>query len=252
MTLIFKLQPNGRSVNLKGSVMKRNTKEAIICQAAYLIKNRGYEAVSMMDIAQSVGIGKSSLYSHFSGKNDLVHQVLQYKLNQILANIPSSHHSDESYISAIQQIADFLVTEHKCIGFQLLYSADEQQKQELAVHDFFSKIQSTLTSILCKKYAGEQCTILIEDSLTMLEGATLWLILNNDAAPMERIVSQITNQLKEMNHDPISDAALNILTQMFGHRIFTISEVKLANQLAKTETDFAKMRSLIDSESCFN
>lgn len=53
-----------------------NTKENIIYQALTLFSDRGYEGVSMRDIASSVGIKASSLYNHFKSKEDIFSSII--------------------------------------------------------------------------------------------------------------------------------------------------------------------------------
>ena len=47
---------------------KRNTKELILLEALKLFADKGYEGVSVRDIAAEVGIRQSSLYKHFDRK----------------------------------------------------------------------------------------------------------------------------------------------------------------------------------------
>ena len=53
-----------------------NTKETILYEALNLFSVRGYDAVSVRDIARAVGIKESSLYNHFSNKQDIFDSVL--------------------------------------------------------------------------------------------------------------------------------------------------------------------------------
>lgn len=54
-----------------------NTKDTILYKALNLFSVRGYDAVSVRDIARAVGIKESSLYNHFSGKQDIFDSVLE-------------------------------------------------------------------------------------------------------------------------------------------------------------------------------
>ncbi|MBB2183944.1 TetR/AcrR family transcriptional regulator [Lachnospiraceae bacterium MD1] len=47
------------------------TKERIMMKALMLFSDRGYDGVSMRDIAAEVGIKAASIYNHFSGKEDI-------------------------------------------------------------------------------------------------------------------------------------------------------------------------------------
>lgn len=46
--------------------------------AGELFAERGYEAVSMRDIARLVGVSQANLYYHFKGKADLIEATLAY------------------------------------------------------------------------------------------------------------------------------------------------------------------------------
>ncbi len=65
---------------------ERSTKERIFEVALDLFAQKGFDAVSMREIAEAVGIKKASLYSHFSGKEDLLEQIFEYPMDQ-LSNI---------------------------------------------------------------------------------------------------------------------------------------------------------------------
>ena len=51
---------------------KGNTKEQIIETALDLFSVYGYEATSISQIADAVGIYKASLYSHFANKQEIL------------------------------------------------------------------------------------------------------------------------------------------------------------------------------------
>lgn len=50
---------------------KRNTKEIILFESLNLFADKGYDGVTVRDIAAEVGIKQSSLYKHFSSKQDI-------------------------------------------------------------------------------------------------------------------------------------------------------------------------------------
>lgn len=51
-------------------------KTEIITTASRLFKEKGYNAVSMRDIAQEMGIKASSLYNHISGKQEILSTLI--------------------------------------------------------------------------------------------------------------------------------------------------------------------------------
>lgn len=57
-------------------IQEVNTKEKILKEAAILFSKKGYFGVSMDDIAENVGVGKSALYYHFESKEALLRMLM--------------------------------------------------------------------------------------------------------------------------------------------------------------------------------
>jgi AcrR family transcriptional regulator len=55
--------------------------DGILTAAVKLFNERGYEATSMGDLAQRLGITKSSIYHHVAGKEDLLRMALDHALD---------------------------------------------------------------------------------------------------------------------------------------------------------------------------
>ncbi|MBO5598278.1 MAG: TetR/AcrR family transcriptional regulator, partial [Oribacterium sp.] len=55
---------------------KGNTRDEILDVALDLFSVNGYEATSISQIADAVGIRKASLYSHFASKQDILDNVV--------------------------------------------------------------------------------------------------------------------------------------------------------------------------------
>ena len=51
-------------------------KTEIITVASQLFKEKGYNAVSMRDIAQAMGIKAASLYNHITGKQEILSTLI--------------------------------------------------------------------------------------------------------------------------------------------------------------------------------
>lgn len=56
---------------------RRNTKEAILYEALKLFSDKGYDGVSVRDIAGQVGIKQSSLYKHYTSKQDIFDSLVK-------------------------------------------------------------------------------------------------------------------------------------------------------------------------------
>ena len=55
-----------------------NTKEKIFNVSIDLFSKKGYDSVSLREIADGVGIKKSSIYSHYSSKEAILMDILEY------------------------------------------------------------------------------------------------------------------------------------------------------------------------------
>jgi len=70
---------------------KNNTKQQILDAALDLFSRYGYDATGISQIADAVGIRKASLYSHFTGKQEILDTLLaalteEYNAHSLFAN----------------------------------------------------------------------------------------------------------------------------------------------------------------------
>jgi AcrR family transcriptional regulator len=68
-------------------------KDEILEEAARLFAERGYEAVSLLEIAQAVGLSKTTLYHYFASKDEILGTLIATTISQlnefIAAEIPA-------------------------------------------------------------------------------------------------------------------------------------------------------------------
>ncbi len=76
------------------------TKEKIFEASLDLFAQNGFDAVSMREIAEAVGIKKASLYSHFSGKDELLEKLIEYPTIR-LTNIGTQDDDSEKMITSM-------------------------------------------------------------------------------------------------------------------------------------------------------
>lgn len=76
-----------------------STRDKIIEAAIDLFSRKGFEAASMREIAEAVGIKKSSLYSHFKGKD----QILETILKEFIGELSKSGYNQGNQAAMIDQ-----------------------------------------------------------------------------------------------------------------------------------------------------
>ncbi len=59
----------------------------ILATAGPLLHRRGYDRVTMGELAEAAGVGPSALYRHFPGKSALLAEVLQQLMSDVLARL---------------------------------------------------------------------------------------------------------------------------------------------------------------------
>ena len=67
---------------------KRNTREIILEEALNLFSVKGYQSVTVKEIAQAVGIKDSSLYKHFDSKQAIYDTLLEWMNRDLLPVAP--------------------------------------------------------------------------------------------------------------------------------------------------------------------
>jgi AcrR family transcriptional regulator len=105
----------------------------IIQAAAQIIREKGYHATSMQDIADAVQLQKASIYYHVESKQDILFSILEQALDLLIADMRAVVDSDLSpeeklqlamqvYIGRLTEDADLstvLLLEHRSLEDEL-------------------------------------------------------------------------------------------------------------------------------------
>jgi AcrR family transcriptional regulator len=78
--------PRGRkAASTESSLMNGRRRDQLFLEAALLFQERGYDATSMQDIADAVGILKGSLYHYIGTKEDLLYEIVREQQSSVIA-----------------------------------------------------------------------------------------------------------------------------------------------------------------------
>jgi AcrR family transcriptional regulator len=78
--------------------------DAVLNAAVRLFNERGYDATSMFDIAESLGITKSSVYHHISGKEQLLRMAIDRALDGLFDAADEVKSLDLPAIERLEQL----------------------------------------------------------------------------------------------------------------------------------------------------
>lgn len=81
-------------------------KEEIIHVASQLFKERGYNAVSMRDIAKEMGIKAASLYNHIEGKQELLSVLIMGLAKEFTRGMEEVLHNRQSPLEQIKRLIE--------------------------------------------------------------------------------------------------------------------------------------------------
>ncbi len=122
------------------STNNTNSKSQIISNAIGLIKEKGYDKVSIVDICKASDITRTTFYYHFQGKEDLIEEYYQNLiLNQqdMFSALFRLDNDLERYIAIVEKLISILMDEGPEFGKLVLRSilSDDRILQTFFVKD---------------------------------------------------------------------------------------------------------------------
>lgn len=144
----------------------------------------------MNDLAEAVGLKKSSLYVRFPNKEALVPEVLELTLKETFPVPPRNDRPWKVEFEEIaEQIASTLAERGRCVGLHLAYGAtDETPLVRDAVRSFFEAHRNHLTDILSRAMPIDVARTIATDTLARIEGATVFVALFGEKDAIKRAV----------------------------------------------------------------
>ncbi len=136
---------NGRRVAVSTEVRPRrgtrpaNRRELILAAATRLFAERGYEHVSVGDIAAEVEVGPSALYRHFKGKEQILVEVIGLVVDDFTTLLRSGADPREVLVSSAGFVLD-----HRAIG--LLWEREARHLPPAAYAGALERIREVRTA----------------------------------------------------------------------------------------------------------
>ena len=128
-----------------------NTKQRILKEALHLFSQKGYEAVSVEQIADAVGIKAPSLYKHYKGKQDIFHAIFEETTNrysEFTDQIIVHMHDTDQELQVFEELTeDVLATKvRKLFTYSLHDEFVSQFRRMMTIEQFRSPELSELYS----------------------------------------------------------------------------------------------------------
>jgi AcrR family transcriptional regulator len=121
--------------------------EAILDAANELLAQRGFELMSMDDLAATVGIAKGSLYKHFESKEQLAAASMTRLLRRIEAQL-AEHVAGDSARTRLEQLLRWTLSERAAGRMPLLPSTNQAVQQALMSNSNYTTALSDVGNAL--------------------------------------------------------------------------------------------------------
>jgi AcrR family transcriptional regulator len=98
------------------------TRARILEAAGELFTTKGYEKVSLREVAEAVGITKAALYYYFPTKDKLFEALVEplFEMQRVAGEMLETHHDLESWAGALASLLDWILAQRKL--FELIQS----------------------------------------------------------------------------------------------------------------------------------
>lgn len=117
---------------MKMSTKFNESKQRILLAALDLIKEKGYDSVTLKDICIAANISKPTFYYHFKSKEDLLLQFYQIPVDNVISNVTSILMEEthiEQFWKLIEPLVDFIVESGTEITKHMVYALTNQHIQ---------------------------------------------------------------------------------------------------------------------------
>lgn len=126
-------------------VQTKEVREALLDATDRILSNRGYQKMTIDDLAREVGIGKGSVYLHFSSKEEI---ALSH-VDRIVERVKDSLRIiAEKEISQSEKLCEMLLT-------RVLFRFDSVQHYTQSLNDLLSSVRPKLLARREKYFADE-------------------------------------------------------------------------------------------------
>ncbi|MFN0278541.1 MAG: TetR/AcrR family transcriptional regulator [Pyrinomonadaceae bacterium] len=166
---------------MKDAVRQKTTREAILDATDRLLTRYGYKKMTIDDLAQEVGIGKGSVYLHFSSKEEIALSHIDRIIERLKRNLTAIA---EKPLSVEERLREMLIE-------RVIYRFDSVQHYSKSLDDLLSYIRPQLLERR-KRYFDEESRIF---AVVIDEGQNSSAFAEGDPVDIALTLLSATNSL---------------------------------------------------------
>lgn len=173
-------------------------KETILEEAARLFYQRGFNAASMRDLAEKVGVEAASLYNHIHSKAQILKDICMKVAHEFNANIEKMEASREPVICKVEELLRFHI-KMMIYSYEDVYVSDREWKHlaEPFLSDYRNQRRNYRKRFAAIIEAGVQ-----NEEINNIDASTAVLIMLHAISGIEswhRSTQKISAELLEEN-----------------------------------------------------
>jgi len=130
---------------MRNVVVRQETRESILDAVDRLLERNGYKKMKVDDIAEEVGIGKGTIYLHFSSKADVTLAHIDRIVERLLVKLNEIADSDTT---PVRKLRSMLIT-------RVLMRFDSVQHYPESINDLLAELRSNLLARRRKHFDEE-------------------------------------------------------------------------------------------------
>lgn len=130
---------------MKAAAARENTREMILDAADRLLARYGYRKMTIDDIAQEVGIGKGTIYLHFSSKEEVALSRIDRVIEQLKDRLRAAARAGDPAPERLRRM----------LFERVLYRFDNVQHYTESLNDIFATVRPGLLARRERHFADE-------------------------------------------------------------------------------------------------
>jgi AcrR family transcriptional regulator len=166
---------------MRDSVQPRSTRDAILDATDRLLAKYGYKKMTIDDLAAEVGIGKGSVYLHFSSKEEIALSHIDRIIDRLMESLVSISESGDSVDMRLR----------KMIVQRVLFRFDSVQHYSQSLNELLANLRPRLLERR-RKYFEEEAKLFAQ---VLTEGKKASVFAFKDSRVTAQALLDATNAL---------------------------------------------------------
>ena len=166
---------------MKNATQQKSTRHAILDATDRLLTRHGYKKMTIDDLAREVGIGKGSVYLHFTSKEEIALSHIDRVIERLKNSLETIAEKPTSVDSRL----------HEMLIERVLFRFDSVQHYTQSLNDLLASLRPKLLERR-KRYFDEEARIFAS---VIAEGQEAGILIAGDAFDMGHTLLVATNSL---------------------------------------------------------